>query len=219
LVLTFLYDYVAEYRDFLAHLRGLRFREGEQVKKYLKSPEGSRPKGHVTPMDRERKIKTYKGAVVKWKAINRDFHSSRLASGNLSEDNMVRGRVETIIEELDQIEPPPFDYGRTTDFQSPQNYNSSSNGGQNRVVSFGDSSNSLIPPKYNSSSNGGQNRVVSFGDSSNSLIPPNYNSSSNGGQNRVVSFGDSSSNGLNQMNFDNGPYRAYFNSGYNNGKY
>ena len=141
-----MYDYVAEYRDFFAHLRGLRFREGEQVKKYLKSPEGSRPKGHVTPMDRERKIKTYKGAVVKWKAINRDFHSSRLASGNLSEDNMVRGRVETIIQELDQVKPSPESmyYGRTTDFQSPPNYNSSSNGGQNRVVSFGDnSSNSL----------------------------------------------------------------------------
>jgi len=169
LILTFLYDYVAEYRDFLAHLRGLRFREGEQVKKYLKSPEGSRPKGHVIPMDRERKIKTYKGAVVKHKAINRDFHSSSLASGNLSEDNMVRGRVETILQELDQVKPSPESmyYGRTTDFQSP----------------------------------------------------PNYNSSSNSGQNRVVSFGDNSLNRLNQMNFDNGPYRAYFNSGFNNGKF
>jgi hypothetical protein len=102
-------------------LRGIRYREGKKTKIYLRNPPGSSPKGYVTETDRQRGIKTYKGAVVMMKALNNDPHTGSLASGNLSTDNNLKRKVDEVVGEIEKLPlPQPFpQYGRSTAFQSP----------------------------------------------------------------------------------------------------
>ena len=102
-------------------MRGIRYREGKKTKTYLRNPPGSSPKGHVTETDRQRGIKTYKGEMAMRKALNNDPHTSSLASGNLSIDNDLKRKAETVVEDIANLSYPQHypHYGRSTAFQSP----------------------------------------------------------------------------------------------------
>ena len=55
------------------------------------------------------------------KALNNDPHTSSLASGNLSIDNDLKRKAETVVEDIANLPYPQHypHYGRSTAFQSP----------------------------------------------------------------------------------------------------
>ena len=101
-------------------MRGIRYREGKKTKTCLRNPPGSSPKGYVTETDRQRGIKTYKGDMVRRRALNNDPHTSSLASGNLSTDNNLKRKVDEVVGEIEKLPLPQHfpQYGRSTAFQS-----------------------------------------------------------------------------------------------------
>ncbi len=53
------------------------------------------------------------------KALNNDPHTSSLASGNLSNDNILKRKAEKIVEDIVNLPQDYPHYGRSTAFQSP----------------------------------------------------------------------------------------------------